>query len=300
MRDETYGKKFRRIRKLKHLSLVKASTGVISKSSLARWELGYDNLSWGNVLKLLDQNNIYPVEFIENSKASYLGVNIKKIQSAFVRGQTSLLEKYALDALKSCKLDPLNEELFFEAAVACDLYKKHTNKSICPKRVQVKLRLYFSNIIAENDYWNYENIFFFKNVVMLLKGKEAYKFAYDLLDYAKQENLEQSSFRHIVLQALLEATNALIRKNIGYAKKVLFEVKSLIFSDYDSLEKIEISFLDSAIKFIEEDETAQLKALYNVLDYLEMKDLKYHLENNIMILTKLYKNIEFDSQIWEK
>lgn len=300
MRDETYGKKFRRIRKLKRLSLVKASTGVISKSSLARWELGYDNLSWGNVLKLLDQNNIYPDEFIENSEISYLGVNIKKIQSAFVRGQTSLLKKYALDTLKSCKLDPLNERAFFEAAVACDLYKKHTNKSICPKRVQVKLRLYFSNIIAENDYWNYENIFFFKNVVMLLKGKEAYKFAYDLLDYAKQENLEQSSFRHIVLQALLETTNALIRKNIIYAKKILFEVKSLIFSDYDSLEKIEISFLDSAIKFIEEDETAELKALYNVLDYLEMKDLKYHLENNIMILTKLYKNIEFDSQIWEK
>lgn len=300
MRDETYGKKFRRIRKLKRLSLVKASTGVISKSSLARWELGYDNLSWGNVLKLLDQNNIYPGEFIENRETSYLGVNIKKIQSAFVRGQTSLLKKYALDALKSCKLDPLNEKVFFKAAVACDLYKKHTNKSICPKRVQVKLRLYFSNIIAENDYWNYKNIFFFKNVVMLLKGKEAYKFAYDLLDYAKQENLEQSSFRHIVLQALLEATNALIRKNIIYAKKILFEVKSLIFSDYDSLEKIEISFLDSAIKFIEEDETAQLKALYNVLDYLEMKDLKYHLENNIMIITKLYKNIEFDSQIWEK
>lgn len=300
MRDETYGKKFRRIRKLKRLSLVKASTGVISKSSLARWELGYDNLSWGNVLKLLDQNSIYPVEFIENSKTSYLGVNIKKIQSAFIRGQTSLLKNYALDALKSCKLDPLNEKAFFEAAVACDLYKKHTNKSICPKRVQVKLRLYFSNILAENDYWNYENIFFFKNVVMLLKGKEAYKFAYDLLDYAKQENLEQSSFRHIVLQALLEATNALIRKNIGYAKKILFEVKSLIFSDYDSLEKIEISFLDSAIKLIEEDETAELEALYNVLDYLEMKDLKYHLENNIMILTKLYKNIEFNSQIWEK
>lgn len=300
MRDETYGKKFRRIRKLKRLSLVKASTGVISKSSLARWELGYDNLSWGNVLKLLDQNNIYPGEFIENRETSYLGVNIKKIQSAFVRGQTSLLKKYALDALKSCKLDPLNEKVFFKAAIACDLYKKHTNKSICPKRVQVKLRLYFSNIIAENDYWNYKNIFFFKNVVMLLKGKEAYKFAYDLLDYAKQENLEQSSFRHIVLQALLEATNALIRKNIIYAKKILFEVKSLIFSDYDSLEKIEISFLDSAIKFIEEDETAQLKALYNVLDYLEMKDLKYHLENNIMIITKLYKNIEFDSQIWEK
>ncbi|MCO6536091.1 helix-turn-helix transcriptional regulator [Lactobacillus sp.] len=300
MRDETYGKKFRRIRKLKRLSLVKASTGVISKSSLARWELGYDNLSWGNVLKLLDQNNIYPVEFIENRETPYLGLNIKAIQSAFVRGQTSLLKKYALDALKSCKLDPLNEKVFFKAAVACDLYKKHTNKSICPKRVQVKLRLYFSNIIAENDYWNYENIFFFKNVVMLLNGKEAYKFAYDLLDYAKQENLEQSSFRHIVLQALLEATNALLRKNIIYAKKILFEVKSLIFSDYDSLEKIEISFLDSVIKFIEEDETAQLKALYNVLDYLEMKDLKYHLENNIMILTKLYKNIEFDSQIWEK
>lgn len=36
MRDETYGKKFRRIRKLKRLSLVKASTGVISKSNLAR------------------------------------------------------------------------------------------------------------------------------------------------------------------------------------------------------------------------------------------------------------------------
>ncbi len=91
--------------------------------------------------------------------------------------------------MKSCKLDPLNEKAFFEAAVACDLYKTHTNKSICPKRVQVKLRLYFSNIIAENDYWNYKNIFFFKNVVMLLNGKEAYKFAYDLLDYAKHSGL---------------------------------------------------------------------------------------------------------------
>ena len=300
MKDETYGKKFRRIRKFKHLSLVKASTGVTSKSSLARWGLGYDNLSWGNVLKLLDQNNIYPVEFIENSKTSYLGVNIKAIQSAFVCGQTSLLKKYALIALKSCKLDPLNEKAFFKAAVVCGLYKEYTNKSICPKRVQTKIRLYFSNVIAENDYWNYKNIFFFKNVVMLLNGKEAYKSAYDLLDYAKQENLEQSSFRHMVLQALLEATNALIRKNIKYAKKILFEVKSLIFSDYESLEKIEISFLDSAIKFIEEDETAELKALYNVLDYLEMKNLKHHLENNIMILTQLYKNVEFDSQIWEK
>lgn len=128
--------------------------------------------------------------------------------------------KYALNALKSCKLDPVNEKAFFKAAIACGFYKEHTNKIICPKRIQVKISLYFSNIIAENDYWNYKNIFFFKNVVMLLKGKEAYKFAYDLLDYEKQENLEQYSFRHMILQALLEATNALIRKNIGYDKKI--------------------------------------------------------------------------------
>ena len=93
MRDETYGKKFRRIRKLKRLSLVKASTGVISKSSLARWELGYDNLSWSPMKLALISANNFVFDYVtiilprmeRNSIESFIIVRKPKLQ-ALIRG----------------------------------------------------------------------------------------------------------------------------------------------------------------------------------------------------------------------
>ena len=66
MKDKIYGPKFRKLRKRKGITLVKAAKGVTSKSTLSLWEKGSDNLSFNQVLNLLENNHIQPIEFIEN------------------------------------------------------------------------------------------------------------------------------------------------------------------------------------------------------------------------------------------
>ncbi|MBA1395063.1 XRE family transcriptional regulator, partial [Lactobacillus sp. XV13L] len=62
-----------------NISLIEASTGVVSKSALARWETGSGDLAWEKVLQLLSKNHIQPVEFINQNDFSILELNIKEI-----------------------------------------------------------------------------------------------------------------------------------------------------------------------------------------------------------------------------
>lgn len=48
MSKNTYGPKFRELRKEQDITLLKAAKGITSKSSLSLWEQGKDNLSFSS------------------------------------------------------------------------------------------------------------------------------------------------------------------------------------------------------------------------------------------------------------
>ena len=299
MKDKIYGKRFRHIRRLKHITLISASQGLISKSSLSRWEKGKDNLSWCTVLDLLNKNNIKLVEFAKNNVFSDLDLYVEKIQTAFYKNQSCFLETSFKNSLETYNLDPSNTNQLFKTAIVCNYYKKCTDKNIFPKIMQYKIKIYFSNIIEDQNYWSYDNVFFLCHTLSLLDGKSIFKFSCNLIDYVQENQMEENSWYRLILNCLLEAAYTLAGMNIRYSKILLNKIDGLEISDFDTLEKIKIKHLDCVIQSIESNSSVQMKSLYDLLDFLGMNYLKIYLKRNARQIYQLGRTKKISSQIWE-
>ena len=99
--DPTYGRQFRKMRKSKHINLINACGNITSKSSLARWENGADNLSWNQVINLLTYNHIQLAEFIRKSASKNLDELLNPIAVAYNANQVPILKEYNMTAIIS-------------------------------------------------------------------------------------------------------------------------------------------------------------------------------------------------------
>lgn len=152
MKKQSYGVVFRHIRKQKNIGLIEASKGIVSKSSLARWENGKDNLSWGQVLELLFKNHVQPIEFIKNNISKELLMFIRPIKLAYDKEQKYLLKSYAENYINIYQNNPQNKDKLFKAAIACNYYQDLTNYCLLPKIGRIKLKIYFQRINSGNNY----------------------------------------------------------------------------------------------------------------------------------------------------
>lgn len=272
-KDPIYGPKFRKIRKQNHISLVEACGNITSKSSLARWETGADNLSWKQVIDLLSYNHIQFAEFIRKSVSPYLDELINQVAVAYNANQTTILKDYATNFLAEYK-HKKSKKLLFKTAIACNYYQDLSMIKIYPNNIQIVLQSYFQKIIDKNNIWTYEDIFYFGNTVLLYDPKSLYNFAFNLIDYIQEHSINVTEWYEFALTMLLNAEFALIKKKSLYARQLLNDINSLHIKDLYSLTNIRRKFMKSLLLYTSTHDDTAIYKILSYLDFLEMYNLK--------------------------
>ncbi|WP_297952281.1 Rgg/GadR/MutR family transcriptional regulator [uncultured Lactobacillus sp.] len=270
MKDRIYGPKFRKIRKSNHITLIKAAQGVTSKSSLSLWEKGNDNLSFNQVLTLLENNHIQSIEFIENPILPELLVMTHQINTYYLKSNISALYKYTITKQKAATNNPQSKIVFLKYCYVCNFYQDLSQDYIFSEDDKKRL----TNILLQISNWHYEDIFFFGNTLGLLNSQTIHKLANRLIQYSINTNISTKRWYISVLDSLLNAISVLIRKDYNLAKKLLHQFKQLPLSDRYAFEKIYIKAFQSYIDYIETKDDTKFKAIIQTTELLDLPDLK--------------------------
>lgn len=271
MKDKIYGPKFRKLRKSKGITLVKAAKGVTSKSTLSLWEKGSDNLSFNQVLNLLENNHIQPIEFIENPILPELLTITYQINTYYLKNNILALYKYTIVKQKSAVNNPKSKIAFLKYCYVCNFYQDLSQDSIFSEYDKKRL----TNILFQISNWHYEDIFFFGNTLGLLDPQTIYKLSNRLIQYSINMNISTKRWYISILDSLLNALSVLIRKDHNLAKKLLLhQFKQLPLSDRYAFEKIYIKAFQSYIDYIETKNDTHFQSIIQITELLDLPDLK--------------------------
>lgn len=286
--NNIYGSKFRKLRKLQKINLITASKGVTNKSTLSEWENGKDNLSWNQVLALLYNIHVQPVEFIESSIFLNLYSSIKAIGIAYANNDVNSLQKYAKLYLKDYQQEDNDQDALFRVAMACNYYEDLTRKSILSSDVKARLILHFSDIITNDNHWYYKDIFYFSSITQLLDAAHLYSFSLSLIDYIQEKNIKSKTWYDLPLDTLLNAVFSLIKKDRFKAEQLLDRLNNLDVIDYYAEESIRKKFMECLIRYIKSNNPDEIYNLFSYLDFFDLKQQKKDLEIAFLQVKKIY------------
>lgn len=247
------GAKFRKLRKAKNINLYKASEGITSKSSLQRWENGQGEMSIEKVIALLKKIHVQPDEFVRS--LNDLKVYTKDVSVAYQNNDISKLKSIANNLLTIHYLDPTDQKIFFQAAIACNYYMDFTNVNLLNENDILRLRAYFSSI----KNWTRENIIIFGNVQLLLDGEYVYIIARSLLSCLIDNKTDDDSLNKMGVTSLLNAVFVLIKKeSIDKACKLLTQIKNLKYIDELHFSQIRIKYAEKVFSCIKSKNTQEM------------------------------------------
>lgn len=272
--DPTYGRQFRKMRKSKHINLINACGNITSKSSLARWENGADNLSWNQVINLLTYNHIKLAEFIRKSASKNLDELLNPIAVAYNANQVPILKEYATGALNKYNEHPSKKNLF-QAAIACNYYQDLSATDLASDTLKEKLTEHFHQIIEDKNIWQYEDIFYFGNTVLLFSPKNLYQIAFNLIDFIQVHNISAKEWYGFALNMVLNADFALIKIDSVRASRLLTNFDELDIKDIYSLTNIRKKFMRCLLEYIQDHSNTSVAKLISYLDFFNMTDLKH-------------------------
>lgn len=208
MKDTIYGPKFRQLRKEQNITLEQAAKGITSRSTLSLWENGNDNLSFLQVLTLLQKIHEQPIEFITHSISPELRDLAVELGKLYIQSDTHSLKKYALTKLKSSNAQPQNKIVFLEACIACNFYTDLTNDNLLTDRGCQRL----TNILANISEWNYENIYYFGNTSGLIPAQNIYRLTISLINYSINKKLNTKRWYDDVIVGVSNSIAILLKK----------------------------------------------------------------------------------------
>lgn len=261
-----YGEKFRTIRQNRNKSLRMISSNITSKSSLDRWEQGQDNLSFNQVLLLLNKLNIRPDELIENGLSEETIQTIREIETAYINDDTAYL-------LKICnKQDEqiLSEQDFLKVALACNCYLELTGKNVFTKINQRRLTNYFYKI----ENWYYEDIMNFGNTAQLLDSSVIFRISSNIINYVKYAELSDKDNYRIIFNTLLNASYNLLKLDTNLAEKLISRFNIDLIPQKYAFERIRYNFMLMLFKYLKDHDDSQIKYELNFLKMNKL-DLLY-------------------------
>lgn len=288
-KDNIYGSKFRKLRRIRHISLVNAAKDVTNKSTLAEWEKGKDNLSWCKVIQLLFNIHIQPIEFLEDTVRSQLYESINDIAVAYKNNDKEQLRKIFIKNWKIYQKEPKNKDFLFQVAIASNFYEDLSGNKICPSVIKNKIILYFSNIINNENFWGYENIFYFDLITQLLDARHLYGFSLKLLEYVKKNKVDSKVWYELTLNTLLNAEFSMIKKDLRKADSLLKELNVLEIIDDYTEENIRKKFLKSLIQYLKNDSNTEVYSIFQCLDFLDLVNMKLDFETAFLQIKEIYK-----------
>lgn len=233
------------------------SSNITSKSSLDRWEQGQDNLSFNQVLLLLNKLNIRPDELIENGLSEETIQTIREIETAYINDDTAYL-------LKICnKQDEpiLSEQDFLKVALACNCYLELTGKNVFTKINQRRLTNYFYKI----ENWYYEDIMNFGNTAQLLDSSVIFRISSNIINYVKYAELSDKDNYRIIFNTLLNASYNLLKLDTNLAEKLISRFNIDLIPQKYAFERIRYNFMLMLFKYLKDHDDSQIKYELNFL-----------------------------------
>lgn len=286
-KDNIYGPKFRKLRVLHHISLVDAAKDITNKSTLAEWEKGKDNLSWCKVIELLFNIHIQPIEFLEDSVSSQLYEAIANIAVAYQNNDEKQLIRIFKENLQKYK-DDKTKDYMFRTAIAANFYEDLKGHSMCPLVLKEKIILYFSNVIDNENFWCYEDIFYFELITQLLDAKHLYGFSLKLLEYVKKNIINSKTWQELTLTALFNAEFSLIKKDLKKAQSLFEKINVLEIGDDYTEESIRKKFMKALIQYLKNDNNTEIYSMFNCLDFLGLNNMKSDFETAFLQVKRIY------------
>lgn len=264
---KTVGPKFKEVRKRAHVSLKELAqkVGVVSPSTLSRWERGEEGLPVEIFEKLLTSMNISYNEII----ASEIEVKqlIIKVDRLYQDNNVDELKELAIKLLDKYHQENdkyLRSELVIKAAIVANHYMDLTEIDLTDKEFKVELAKQFENI----NYWFDKEVVLFADVQLLLNTVTIYELARSLASESYNKDLVSIN----TSIALLNAVFALLKeKQPEKAKVVLNATCQLSFSQNDLLTKVRIRFMKALLNYVDTGKEYPIKQF---LDSLEDEHLK--------------------------
>lgn len=246
------GKKFRDLRKSKGMTIKAVSKDITSPSSLQRWEKGQGEMSIEKIEKLLNKLHIQSDELIDNS--DILDIYTIAVEKAVKENDVASLKRITEKLLEYYYADMGNDQLFFEAAIACNFYMDFSNVCLFKKSDLLRLESYFSRV----EIWTQEDILLFANTELLMSPQNIYLNSRKI--YSKLvETSDNFSYRYLAVNALISAIFCLIKKQSYKEAEFVFKrVKAIDLSDKYLDEIIRINYLDTLFEYLKTDDLSKM------------------------------------------
>lgn len=285
-----YGPKFRKLRTLHHISLVNAAKNVTNKSTLAEWEKGKDNLSWCKVIQLLFNIHIQPIEFLEDTVRSQLYESINSIAVAYRDNNKEQLRRISKENLKKYQEKSQNKDFLFQAAIANNFYEDLSGSNVHASSIKNKLIIYFSDVVSNENFWCYEDIFYFSLVTQLLDTGHLYSFSLKLLEYVTDTKIDSKIWYELILNTLLNAEFSLIKKDLKKAQSLLDRLNVLEIGDDYTEESIRKKFMKALIRYLKNNSNTEIYSVLNCLEFLGLNNMKSDFETAFLQIKEIYKS----------
>lgn len=247
---KSLGPNFQKLRKEQNITLADAAKDICSTSNLSRWENGKIQISFDNVLKLINRIHLTPNEFISNAEIDndeHISLEMRQvINDEDTDKMKQLIEEY-LDLYHQKKR-------FYElylAVILCNQYLIIKNKNLLPFPDQMRLYTHLSQI----KVWSTFNLSFFGNCVFMIKSDRVFSIAMQILNNQKLV-LEDSTHYNLgnMMGVLSDATLSLIfRKDLKHAKKLLAALDQVDLPQVFSFFKMTIAFMKRIVNYMEND-----------------------------------------------
>lgn len=238
------GEKFRNLRKSKKMTIKAVSKGITSPSSLQRWEKGQGEMSIEKIEKLLNKLHIQSDELIDNSEI--LDIYTVAVEKAVKENDVKSLKNIAEKLLEYYYDDFENNQLFFEAAIACNFYMDFSNICLLKKSDLLRLQAHFSRI----EIWTQEDILLFANTELLMSSQNIYLNSRKIYSNLVENN-DNFSYCYLAVNALISAVFCLIKKQSYEKAEFIFKrLKTLNLTDKYLDEIIRINYIETLFDYL--------------------------------------------------
>ncbi len=263
--NTTYGKVFREIREEKGISVRATAKGIVSNSFLSKYELGKSNISFENLLLLLDRINCTFSEFMYRANGYELnsfGELIRICRRAYEFENYDKLWEMIEVQKKTYMLTRNNTYKVRE------LMLKATLQNLGKYKLSLSEKEYLFEYLFCVETWGYFELSVFGNSISVFNDIQLVQLSNECLNNSTLMSIELG-VRSDVYKVILNVISKLICEEKLLKASVL--IKKIKIQDHISMsDKANIKFFEGIIKIIKGDCTGleECQFFLGILEYI--------------------------------
>lgn len=238
------GPKFRKIRKEKHLTLddvVKEGVSI-SRATLARWEVGKQDITTDAYRELLKRVHLSSTDMIPNGFEDFAN----KIGNLYRNDENNKLKTLSQKLLLEYK-SKNNFENLLRTTTACNFYMDLTDEDLTDINFKDNLEFQIDNIV-ELELWNEPDVLLFTNSQLFLKPQKIYEASRSLNSFICVKEVVSNLYSRPLLNSIIVLIK---KKDLSHAKQILHLVAKLKISTDNFGAEHRINCFEKAILGIE-------------------------------------------------